>query len=138
LTKAASTTILIHRTALIDSDLRQHRVTLLYRIAIEKLFVRIVPVCTFLHSIGPRTDETHIPLQNIEYLRKFIQISHSEQPTKPKDALVPFLGYYRLSIDTPKIQLMHRPKFIAGKFMPVLPRAALFKQYRPFGAHLYK
>ena len=78
------------------------------------------------HEEGPRTDEAHISLENVQEFREFIQASAAHQLAESRESIR--IGQ-ELSIGSACIG--HRAEFIQGKGLSAKPGAFLREQQRP-------
>ena len=79
-----------------------------------------------LHEEGPRADEAHISLENVQEFRKFIQAGAAHQLAESRESI-------RVGQELPigSSGTGHRPEFIQGKGLTMKPGPFLHEQERP-------
>ena len=79
-----------------------------------------------LHEEGPRTDEAHISLENVQEFRKFIQAGAAHQLAESRESI-------RVGQELPigSSSIGHRAEFVQGKGLSMKPGASLHEQERP-------
>lgn len=79
-----------------------------------------------LHQEGPRANEAHISLENVQKFREFIQAGAPHQLPKLRESI-------RIGQELPigSACIGHRAEFIQGKGLSAKPRAFMHEQERP-------
>ena len=79
-----------------------------------------------LHEEGPRADEAHISLENVQEFRKFIQAGAAHQLAESRESI-------RVGQELPigSAGIGHRAEFIQGKGLSAKPGAFMHEQERP-------
>lgn len=78
------------------------------------------------HQEGPRADEAHISLENVQEFREFIQAGAAHQLAESRESIC--VGQ-ELPIGSAGIG--HRPEFIQGKGLTMKPGPFVHEQKRP-------